>query len=104
MKKRFANELAREIAFSGPILLRLKFDQYFWLPKQTQPTLGISYNYDNNRLLKGTVVILVRGPLPCGEHKTAEGSRLWFITPVGPRFQTLHSFYDDGLDSYFERI
>jgi hypothetical protein len=72
------NALAREIAFAGPILCRpKKFVNAF--------KAGNSISYD--RLCDREVMILVRGPLPAGEHGSTSGGGCWLmITSKGVRY------------------
>lgn len=83
-RKQYFNELAREFAYSGPVLCRISFIQYAYL--SGSGLVGPTVKYV--ALLQGEQVVVFRGPLPAGEHRKGVASASWLVYSFkyGPAF------------------
>lgn len=84
-RKQYFNELAKEFAFSGPRFCTVNSTQYVYLhPKRVDPVTGIPM-VRYSRIDYGEPVVVFRGPLPAGEHRTELGGRwLLYSLRLGP--------------------
>jgi len=77
-RKQYFNELAREFAYSGPVLCQINFTQYAHIAGYHKDALDVSLS-QYVRLDTGESVIVYRGPLPNGQHRTGDNGSSWLL-------------------------
>lgn len=95
--KELYNKLSRDIAFSGPLVLRSKYEM-------TCATIGYILNQDYSmvRIKPNQVVVVLKTPAPAGGHKTKTGK--YFVLLVDGQIAYWEPYHADQYVNIFETL